>query len=361
MRAPSATRAGTAGVRRFVLTSLLGAGLALVGLPGLAAAADPVATPDPSAQVAATPGPTAGPTATATATASPGPTATQPPATPAPTPDPTATATPEPTATAAPTPGPTPTPPTPGPTPTPPPISSVVAPRVLNLFVGAQFRVQDPNWAACTATSVQSMLNFVAVHRTGGAGFVWKPTIWGSVRDRILAWERSHDTMIGGSGSDPHGWRNALNFYGWGMAALSPGGRVYEDVSYTSFDTAMKAAVRALAATGKPVGLLGWRGGHAQMITGYYGLSGDPFARDAAGTYTNAFSVAGFYLTDPLRASNAINHPSSFFALRYTTNYRLRFQRFYETDSLIDDPYTPGYRVSKTEWYGKFVLILPIR
>ena len=43
----------------------------------------------------------------------------------------------------------------------------------------------------------------------------------------------------------------------------------------------MKAAVRALVATGKPVGLLGWRGAHAQMITGYYGLIGDPFARDA--------------------------------------------------------------------------------
>ena len=58
----------------------------------------------------------------------------------------------------------------------------------------------------------------------------------------------------------------------------------------------MKAAVRALVATGKPVGMLGWRGAHAQMITGYYGLVGNPFAKDATGRYTNAFSVGGFYL-----------------------------------------------------------------
>jgi hypothetical protein len=363
MRAARETRPGSTGVRRFVLTSLLGAGLALTGLPGLAAAADPPASPDPSAQLAATPDPTAAPTSAPTSapTATPAPELTA-----TPMPEPTTTAAPEPTATPAPTPDPTVTPmPTPGPTPTPAPTpaptAAPVAPRSMNLFIGAQFRVQDPNWRACTATSVRTMLNFIAVRRTGGAGFAWRPTILGSVRDRILGWERSHDTMIGGSGSDPHGWRNALNFYGWGPAALSPAGRVYEDVSYTSFDTAMKAAVRALVATGKTVGLLGWRGGHAQMITGYYGLVGDPFARDAAGAYTNAFSVAGFYLTDPLRASNAINHASTYFALRYTTNYRLRFQRYYETDSLLDDPYTPGYRVSKTEWYGKFVLVLPIR
>ena len=42
-------------------------------------------------------------------------------------------------------------------------------------------------------------------------------------------------------------------------------------------------------------------------------------------------------------------------------NYRLRFQRYYETDSRLDDAYTPGFRVSKSEWYKRFVLVLPIR
>ena len=54
------------------------------------------------------------------------------------------------------------------------------------------------------------------------------------------------------------------------------GARVYDDFSYSSYSGAMKSAVRALVMTGKPVGMLGWRGAHAQMITGYYGLVGEP-------------------------------------------------------------------------------------
>ena len=107
--------------------------------------------------------------------------------------------------------------------------------------------------------------------------------------------------------------------------------------------------------------MLGWRGGHAQMITGYFGLTGDPFARDAMGNYTDAFSVGGFFVTDPLRASNAVNRNRTFTILRTTTNYRVRFQRYYQTDSRYDDPYTPGYLPSRLEWYGRFVLVLPLR
>ena len=71
----------------------------------------------------------------------------------------------------------------------------------MNLFVTSQFRYQDPNKAACTAASVRSMLNFISVRATGGDGFLWTP-LTGPARDRILAWERIHDTMAGGHGSD---------------------------------------------------------------------------------------------------------------------------------------------------------------
>ena len=69
------------------------------------------------------------------------------------------------------------------------------------------------------------MLNFIALRGSGGEGFGWLPTLSATVRDQILAWERSHDTLAGGRGSDPHGWRNALNYYGWGEAALWAGAR----------------------------------------------------------------------------------------------------------------------------------------
>ena len=326
---PPLTTIGLAVLRRGVLAGALGLGLALVALPRMAAAADPVASP------------------LADAPAGPAPTGT-------PAPSPTPTSQPTPTPTPAPT-------PTPSPAPTPAPTPPTVAPRSMNLFVAPQFRYQDPNLAACTATAAMTMLNFISTQSAGGDGFRWQPTTAGTERDLILAWERKTDTLVGGHGSDPHGWRNALNYYGWDAATMYAGERVYDDVAYSSIDAAMKAAVRALAATGKPVGVLGRRGAHAQVITGYYGLVGDPFAMAAGGHYLNAFSVAGFYMTDPLRTANVVNRAISPASLRYTSNDRIRFQRFYQTDSRYDDPYTPGYRVSRDEWYGRFVLVLPVR
>ena len=258
---------------RLALAVVLGFGVALVALPQLAAAAEP----EPTAQVEAS--------ATPDASSTPAPTsdpvtATAPPAA-TPTPEPTPTAPP---AAADPEGGPDPTPtPEPTPVPPPPPPPPTTAPPSMNLFVASAFTFQDPNMSACTSTAVRTMLNFIALRGSGGEGFGWLPTLSATVRDQILAWERSHDTLAGGTGSDPHGWRNALNYYGWGEAALWAGARVYDDASYGTYASAMRATVRALIKTGKPVGVLGWRGAHAQMITGYYGLVGDPFERDATG------------------------------------------------------------------------------
>ena len=71
--------------------------------------------------------------------------------------------------------------------------------------------------------------------------------------------------------------------------------------------------------------------------------------------------MGGFYLTDPLRSTNIVNKAVGWEKLRTATRYKLRFQRYYETDSRYDDPYTPGWIKSKNEWYGKFVLVLPLR
>ncbi len=241
------------------------------------------------------------------------------------------------------------------------PRPSLRSPTSMNLYFGDVFRYQDPNPYACTSTSAMDMLNIMSVRGSGGRGFRWRVTLSDTARDQILAWERANDTLEGGSGSDPHGWRNALNYYGWGAASLTSASRVYDDFSFDAYDTAMKAAVRALAGTRKPVGLAAWRGGHAQMVTGYYGLRGNPFAQDSRGRFTNAFTVAGFYISDPLRSDGIRNLSVSWTTLRDTTNYQLRFQRYYETDSPYDDPYTSGTIAARDEWYGKFVLVLPVR
>jgi hypothetical protein len=231
----------------------------------------------------------------------------------------------------------------------------------MNLYVARGFAFQDPNMAACTAAAARSMLNFIALRQTGGDGFAWSVTNWNSVRDRILAWERAHDTLPGGTGSDPHGWRNALNYFGWGEGALDAGYRVYDDRAYGTYENAVRDAIRQLVRTKKPVGLLAWRGGHAQMMTGYYGLHGNPFARDSTGKYLNAFTVTGFYITDPLRKSGIVNRGVRWSTLKSSIDYTIRFQRYYERDSTQDDPYTPGFIPARDEWYKKFVLILPFR
>ena len=174
-----------------------------------------------------------------------------------------------------------------------------------NLYVASGFVYQDPYFTACTAASAMSMLNTIALRGTGGAGFGWTPyrvrnnTDPADLRDMtsILVFERANDTLRAVSaGSDAHGWRNALNFYGWGPTAMTdPARMVYEDRAYGSFGSAVKAAVKAIARYGMPVGMLGWAGGHAQVITGYVVAGANPAVSDA-------FSVQYVYLSDPLRS-----------------------------------------------------------
>ena len=230
----------------------------------------------------------------------------------------------------------------------------------LDLYRSSGFRYQDPNYAACTATSAMDMLNFIALARTGGTGFRWKVDRGGATRDAILAWERTHDTLAGGQGSDPHGWRNALNLFGWGSEALGQSGRVYDDFAFTSYDRAVKAAIRAIIRTRKPVGIIAWEGRHAQMLTGYDGLVGDPFARrnDA---YTNTFTVKNIRLSDPLKADARVDSRIPYSALRTTSDLRIKFQPYRATDSPYDDAYTSGVVPAREEWYGRFVVILPLR
>ena len=258
---------------------------------------------------------------------------------------------------------------TPSPVLTASPVPTVTAsralappPAALNLYRASGFRYQDPSYVACTAASVMDILNFMALGGYGGAGFRWHVSLASSTRDAVLAWERAHDTLAPTSaGSDPHGIRNALNHYGWGDATLAAGKRVYEDMAFGSFATAVRTAVRQMILTRKPVVVIGWAGRHAQMMTGYYGLVGNPFAKLANGTWANTFTIAGIYFSDPLRSDHMVNIRVSWNAFRTSPNLKLRFRAYRETDSPYDDRYTPGTVISRTEWYGRLVLVVPVR
>ena len=239
-----------------------------------------------------------------------------------------------------------------------------------NLFVAKGFVYQDPYYTACTAASVMHMLNTIAYRGTGGYGFRWKPyTVKKSsnpdqLRDMtsILAFERRNDTLRSStSGSDAHGWRNALNYYGWGSSAMTNASiRPYEDRAYSTYRSAMKAAVRAIARLGMPVGVLAWAGGHAQVITGYVVTGADPKT-------SSDFTIQWLYLSDPLKSSAIVNRKTSYGAMKDGA-LKWRFQWYRETDSPYDDPYTSGWIRSSvkpttgpSEWYHKWVLVLPVR
>ncbi len=178
----------------------------------------------------------------------------------------------------------------------------------------------------------------------------------------ILGFARANDTLrSSGRGSDPHGWRNALNAYGWGPEAMTdPSKRVYDDRAYRTFNGAVKAAVRAIARWSKPVGVLGWAGGHAQVMTGYVVTGADP-------RVSKDFVVRSVYLSDPLYGNGTVNRRLSLEKLR-SGPLRVRFQAYREADSPYDDKWTPGSIKSSvvpskgpSEWYRRWVLLLPIR
>jgi hypothetical protein len=234
----------------------------------------------------------------------------------------------------------------------------------VNLYRSAGYLTQDPYYSACTAATTMMMLNFVALAGTGGNGFIWhKSTVKSRAGDpldmtSVFSFARGHDTLLGGTGSEPHGWRNALNYSGWGSSAMTPDVRVYDDRAYIGFDAAVKDAVLALARYRKPVGVLAWAGGHAQVITGYKVTGEDP-------RVSTNFSVDSVYLSDPLQADGVVNKLVSI------TSFRLgpltyRFRRYSQVDSPYDDPYTPGWirssvRSGPSEWFARYVLVIPVR
>jgi hypothetical protein len=218
----------------------------------------------------------------------------------------------------------------------------------LDLYDPRAERWQDPDYTACTATAVESMLNTIA-YSQASADLVWKPNDTYSKQESILAFERAHMTMlVKSAGSDAHGWRNALNYYGWG--SISAG--VYRDAAYTSFAAAAKAAISAVAIYHMPVGILAWAGEHAQFVTGYRVVGDDP------STGSTNFTIVGVYLTDPYRA---VAHRDTWitFGQWRSGGFDVQFSPYGQVDSPYRDPIDG--QIGRREWYGKWVIIAPVQ
>jgi len=209
-------------------------------------------------------------------------------------------------------------------------------------------RWQDPDLTACTAASAQSMLNTIAF--TGSdSTLLWQPNNSYSKQESILAYERAHMTMRKWSpGSDPHGWRNALNYYGWG--SIDAG--VYRDSAYSNLGQAAVAVVLAIAKYHKPVGVFSQGGAHSEFITGYRVVGDDP------STGSVNFRIVGVYLTDPWRVARYRDAFITYSRWRWGFNW-LRYTPYWQVDSPYRDP-IDGH-IGKTEWYGKWITIEPVK
>ena len=178
---------------------------------------------------------------------------------PAPTPQATSTASPPPTPTPSPTPAPSPTP-------VPPP-----AAFALNLFEEGDF-VPQHTFEWCVGASIQMAWNLTA------------PDVRNSYEDQQAMWEMARDRSSNSfNGANPRGWTDALNELGLGP---------YELVSIATYSEALRTAAAAIRDTGRPVGLVMWRGRHAWVMSGFESL-GDPAIHPG-------FSVTGIHVLDPL-------------------------------------------------------------
>ena len=171
-------------------------------------------------------------------------------------------------------PNPTVGPPTPSPAVTaePEPTTEVEeGPFAMNLYRKGDF-VAQYTFEWCVGASLQMMRNLTDAKVTRSR--TTQLDYWELARDL------SHSPF---GGANPRGWTAALNELGYGP---------YELVSVPRYSQALRVAASAMRETGRPVGLVMWRGRHAWVMSGFT-ADADPRAGDD-------FKVTGVRVLDPL-------------------------------------------------------------
>jgi hypothetical protein len=159
--------------------------------------------------------------------------------------------------------------PTSGPDPT-----ARLGPVAIDLFADGDFVSQArADW--CVPAAILTMANMIDVRASAA-----ERTPSQAKLDR-LARALSTDRLVG-AGSEPEGWAGALNHLGLGP---------YVVTSESTRMDAIATAARALRLTGRPVGLLLWRGAHAWVMSGFEATA-DPLS-------TDDFAVTHIRVVDP--------------------------------------------------------------
>ncbi|HYH93476.1 MAG TPA: hypothetical protein VD763_09980 [Candidatus Saccharimonadales bacterium] len=138
---------------------------------------------------------------------------------------------------------------------------SAAAARTYSIDVSARADfVPQTNFVQCVGASMQMMLNMIEPGRDRSAKTQLR------LQRLARAW----------SGTRPDGReRQGASVRGWAAGLNIEGGGPYKLVGASTLDEALLTAARAIAETGKPVGLLVWRGRHAWVMSGFK-ATGDP-------------------------------------------------------------------------------------
>lgn len=144
----------------------------------------------------------------------------------------------------------------------------------LNLYREGDF-VPQYTFDWCVAASIQIAHNLI--DDTGGG-------TWTDRAQQGELWEKARARSSNSfNGANPLGWAEVLTEVGMGPYAV---------VSIADYDDALRTAARAIADTGRPVGLVMWKGRHAWVMSGFESL-GDP-------QKFPDFRVTGIRVQDPL-------------------------------------------------------------
>jgi hypothetical protein len=176
---------------------------------------------------------------------------------------------------------------------------------------------QQVDSRTCTAASVAIMENLIARRDLNLNQMA------------ILRYEQPRDALNDAvqRGSDPLGWSRAATAWSW----QTPRPTTYRWEAYATKTAALKRAALQLAVTGKPIGLLVAHGTHAIVMTGV-STSGNP--------KSGSFSVLTVAISDP----NGWHH-------RWYSGAGSPLNSYLQLDA------TPWY---DQQWYGKYVIIVPL-
>jgi hypothetical protein len=137
--------------------------------------------------------------------------------------------------------------------------------------------VAQTNFVQCVGASMQMMLNMIEPGSDRSAATQLR------LQRLARAWSGSRPDGQQRQGASVRGWAAGLNILGAGP---------YRLVGTKTLREAMRTAAEAITATGRPVGLLVWRGRHAWVMSG--------FTATANPGTTDDFSVTRAVVHDPL-------------------------------------------------------------